>query len=1833
MPAGYTFDWINADNSTTLASDAGKRIEDIVQGDGFEMPPGNYQVIAKNTYCQSDPYDFEIKDMAVRPAFALTEINNTSCSSALPNGIVVASRANNGVNVDTYDWYKDNLSGSLLAATNQNDSIQYNLAGGNYAVQLTATNRCTSMEFTTINDGPTNLPLLDTLSTKDLTTCNTFDGEIAYQITSPSPVEQLPPFYTQNKTYTFYITHNIAFSDTTAGNYNYSKKTDPSLNPDQATFNLLENGYWSAVAVDDYTHCQSPPITNLLNLPPAANIDVTVNLPGDCTSDNGGEINITSTAPDGSNDKSTSTGPGYDYNWFKGTDMSTQLTVPAVISPPDSPDKWSSQATALTSDYYTVQAVDRQTMCAVDTSIFLPATSLPAFKPIVTVDSKICATPGDGQSTVEVDPATFGTIPPGVPAGNKDYDYIVFKGDYFDVNWMNPGEGEYTVALGNTATVPPNGPFVLSNFDTGTFTIVAKERFGSNCFSSPATFDIGLDFDLDLSTNLVDPDNTCAGAANGTGRLNATNVNSGVGTTVEYTWYQGTDTNDPANIVFGPAPAGQTNQDLWASTYTVKAEVTAGDGRGCIYTKPDNVPKVLDILKIVSAPVTDVNKCVFDNGTAYIADISENSIALGSTVGYGNFTITDNNFNTISPTGTGADLANAWSGLGKSSYYLKAQNLTTMCFTDPYKIDINNVAHKPVVAVTLDSLDYSCVLNLNNTGKLSATADGTQNINEYTFSWYSGTDTSVVANKLGAPQYNASADPYTAHQLYGGTVNQAYTVVVTDTFGVNEGCTAIKTKSVPHQNTTISVNLTPTDQTYCTPNGSISVNQISQSDGINPPISETSAGYSLFAAQLLNSDLTVNADPGISVNPATGFYGNVPGATYFVRATNTATQCVSQPKQVKVRKTAKNPVVQVADSLDYACTGGTATGALIAMGYGGSDNDQSNLEYHWYFKGTLTEPPTITDNHVTQLSPGDYTIVVRDVGGLDQECVTTLDYTLKKGNHTISITNASATPKNVCYDNGTTQVNEITVDGVSIASVDPAFGDYEMYIKNSQLQDLNPANYSGTGIPTDPFADLHENTYFLQTRNTLTNCYSSTKQVIVGNQSVKPVISTTVVSPQYSLNPNPTVSCTWTGVIKAGATEASGDYYGFDYNWYKGPNTNGTLIVNDSIASGQDQGLYTIWVKSDSTQCTNMATVNLPFVYQKPAFDPISSAQTICSPYDGSIELANMTLDGNPDNFSNYTFGWHHDIFNPNSPDTSFVGNDVRTALDNIQTGTYYIVAKENCWGVESDPIAAVVADSIIYPVISFDATNSKAQTSCDPSIAANGALSVLVYEDGTGIPGTYNYAWYRGDGSVIQDSTRSMLTGLTKGKYSVIATNTSTGCQADKSLPVEDKRTLPVLTASSSPVTFCDPDKYNGITSAFVVNSVYDQNQDLYYTFEWSEGVEQKQTPDFTGQAWKGLGSGYYTAIAIDNANPTCVSQPVAIMVDDGTVNPNITVREISPITNCDPAKQNAAFAVKADGVVSGYTFDWFVKNGPLYFSGPNPTSLGDTTYLLVVKNISTGCQSEANVKPSVSQAIVPKPEVDILADRTSCNDPNGIATASISGNLTNYIFRFYKSSNNELLDNPVVDYKVQDLNVDDYYVTAESRQTGCISGPTPFSIADDRYFPKIDFVTTPSNCENPSGTAEVILGDLTMPYTVYWHGDNGFEAQGKYIQFLPAGNYSVDVEGTDGCFTQGETKVDADIIIYNGVSDNNDGLNDYFQIVCLELFPNNNVKIFNRSGQLVYEQGGYDMHNPDRRFHGIANRGAINLGTELPIGTYFYVVDKNDGTKPKVGYLELNR
>lgn len=101
-------------------------------------------------------------------------------------------------------------------------------------------------------------------------------------------------------------------------------------------------------------------------------------------------------------------------------------------------------------------------------------------------------------------------------------------------------------------------------------------------------------------------------------------------------------------------------------------------------------------------------------------------------------------------------------------------------------------------------------------------------------------------------------------------------------------------------------------------------------------------------------------------------------------------------------------------------------------------------------------------------------------------------------------------------------------------------------------------------------------------------------------------------------------------------------------------------------------------------------------------------------------------------------------------------------------------------------------------------------------------------------------------------------------------------------------------------------------------------------------------------------------------------------------------------------------------------------------------------------------------------------------------------------------------------------------------------------------------------------------------------------------------------------------------------DVVIYNGVTPDGDGMNDYFIIDNINYFPNNNVTIYNRWGRKVFATHNYNSNG--NVFKGYAEGvDVVGKGEKLPTGTYYYVVEylyDRDGQNQwvkKVGYLHL--
>jgi gliding motility-associated-like protein len=98
-------------------------------------------------------------------------------------------------------------------------------------------------------------------------------------------------------------------------------------------------------------------------------------------------------------------------------------------------------------------------------------------------------------------------------------------------------------------------------------------------------------------------------------------------------------------------------------------------------------------------------------------------------------------------------------------------------------------------------------------------------------------------------------------------------------------------------------------------------------------------------------------------------------------------------------------------------------------------------------------------------------------------------------------------------------------------------------------------------------------------------------------------------------------------------------------------------------------------------------------------------------------------------------------------------------------------------------------------------------------------------------------------------------------------------------------------------------------------------------------------------------------------------------------------------------------------------------------------------------------------------------------------------------------------------------------------------------------------------------------------------------------------------------------------------DVVVYNNLTPNGDGINDALIIGGIEEYPDNVVLIFNRWGSKVSEIKGYN--NEEKAFRGFSNAAlTLNNSEVLPSGTYFYVLKYTVNGEPvrKINYLYIN-
>ncbi|WP_396156904.1 gliding motility-associated C-terminal domain-containing protein [Flavobacterium sp.] len=436
------------------------------------------------------------------------------------------------------------------------------------------------------------------------------------------------------------------------------------------------------------------------------------------------------------------------------------------------------------------------------------------------------------------------------------------------------------------------------------------------------------------------------------------------------------------------------------------------------------------------------------------------------------------------------------------------------------------------------------------------------------------------------------------------------------------------------------------------------------------------------------------------------------------------------------------------------------------------------------------------------------------------------------------------------------------------------------------------------------------------------------------------------------------------------------------------------------------------------------------------------------------------------------------------------------------------------------------------------------------------------------------------------------------------------------------------------------------------------------------------------------GIGSFTIPAVSIPNVGPTIISftsivnnattctnlltnvtaqiiiRPIAdidssnLTIATVCIGNNVVV-DIAAATNLPDGVYQFNYSIPGATPVTGNSGNVTITAGAGQFTIPAATFTTAGNYTLTVTGIvaATGCtNSNENATANFTVDAIPNTTGATVSAQTTCVNFGSDVTISGANSLPNgtYSITYILSGANSGTDTISVTFTggtatftipgttilnngATTITINDLTFTA----TTCgISGtsfptatvtvaalPTPVLIEQGNLFCGLD-VPAPT-------VADLSANIVGTPNVIWYNALTGGTAYSPSEVLINGTTYFGAVVSANGCESQRlPVTVDltiCDVIIPDGFSPNNDGINDTFEIPNLALlYPNFKLEIYNRYGNIVYK-GNRNLPNWD----GTTDVGGFNLGDKiLSTGVYFYILDFNDGIKKAIqGRVYLNR
>ncbi|MEP6803241.1 MAG: gliding motility-associated C-terminal domain-containing protein, partial [Flavobacterium sp.] len=655
----------------------------------------------------------------------------------------------------------------------------------------------------------------------------------------------------------------------------------------------------------------------------------------------------------------------------------------------------------------------------------------------------------------------------------------------------------------------------------------------------------------------------------------------------------------------------------------------------------------------------------------------------------------------------------------------------------------------------------------------------------------------------------------------------------------------------------------------------------------------------------------------------------------------------------------------------------------------------------------------------------------------------------------------------------------------------------------------------------------------------------------------------------------------------------------------------GTVIPSTTVLTS---GTYYAVIKDPASGCESVTRLSVTINVSDPGTPTLVTAgtQNFCS--GNNPTLASIQL-----NETNIV--WY------NAP----TGGTVVPATTALVSGTYYAALKDAITGCESNVRLQV---NVNVGNSNNPTTNNAAQNFC--SNAAPTFASIQVNES--------NVSWFSAPtgGTAIP-----LTTALSSGTYYGEITDPITGCKSAARLAV----TITIVNPMGTPTTNSATQNFCSVNAPTVANIQVNEANVIWYSTATGGTAIPATTALVSGTYYGVVASG--SGCENPNRLAVVVNVNTPLLVTTPRTNQTFCLSAAPTIASILVNEANVAFYASATGGTP------LAANTPL---------TATTYYASAINNTTNGCAAASRLGITIAF------ENDAMVPITTTDDTpcvfQGI-TYSIANGKSDYVWSITNgtiTSGGGNADGTVTvswsdigpgkvevayintcnERTTKSLNVT-VATCSDLTITNTVSNPTP------NFGEQITFTVTVNNVGQgnfintivsellPSGfdliSASTTLGTYDLN-TQLWTIPTLNAGQSVVLtivaEVLPSGNYTnvatveistpLDVDASNN--SASVTVVPVCLTVYNEFTPNNDGANDLFRIDCIESYPNNELKVYNRYGALVYSKQHYEND-----WDGTANvSGVINRGDMLPTGTYFYVITIGDGTAKK-GWLSIMR